>query len=287
MERKIERDALTGTDTTGHEWDGLKELNTPLPKWWLYVFVATVIWAIGYCVWMPSIPYFSGYFPGIGGYSTRSNVAAEIATIDQLHKSVMDDIAAMPIAEVAQNPKLKPVALAAGHIAFANNCQPCHGAEGSGRPGGFPVLADDDWLWGGTLEAIQQTITHGVRSNPDARQSEMPRFGDGLLTATEITSVADYVLSLSGRAGPADIAPGAAIFADNCAVCHGDTGRGNQELGAPNLADALWLYGSDRASIIGQIAAPRYGVMPAWSPRLDDATVKSLALYVHTLGGGL
>ncbi len=288
MPTKIEKDAHSGTDTTGHEWDGVKELNTPLPKWWLYTFVACVVWAIGFMILYPSLPLGRTYFAGLLGYSQRTQVEHELAEVHAVHAKAMDQIAATDIAEVARNPELKTMALAAGRTVFANNCQPCHGPSGSGRVG-YPILADDDWLWGGKLEDLQRTITYGIRSgHPEARDSAMPKFGaDGILQPKQIEQVADFVLSLSGHApAGADVKPGAAIFAENCAACHGDKGEGNREFGAPKLSDSIWLYGGDRASIIRQITNPRQGVMPAWTGRLDEATIKSLALYVHAFGGG-
>ncbi len=288
MPTKIEKDALTGTDTTGHEWDGLKELNTPLPKWWLYVMAATVVWALVYMVLYPSMPLGKSYFSGLLGYSQRTDVVQDVAAMHQRHSAAMDRIEKSDFEQILRDPELKAVAMASGKIAFANNCQPCHGTAGSGRPE-YPILADDDWLWGGKLEDLQQTIKYGVRNGrSDARDSAMPKFGvDAALDPKQISQTTDYVLSLSGRA-PAgvDVAPGAQIFSENCASCHGEAGQGNREFGAPRLTDAIWLYGGDRAAIQRQIANPRQGVMPAWIDRLDAATIKSLALYVHGFGGG-
>jgi len=287
MPTKAEKDRLSGRETTGHEWDGISELNTPLPQWWLFVFVATVVWSLGFFLLYPSIPYGPGYFKGLLGYSQRGAVEAEMKDAASRHADATDRIRALPVAAIAKDPELAAIAMTAGRIAFANNCAACHGASGEGRKF-YPVLADDDWLWGGTLEDIERTITYGVRSgHAEARQSAMPRFGDGMLEPGQIGQVADYVLSLSGRApAAADVAAGGKLFQQNCAVCHGETGEGKQALGAPRLADPIWLYGSDRAAIIQQITAPRQGVMPAWVDRLDAATIKSLALYVHALGGG-
>jgi len=193
---KIEKDSVTGRETTGHEWDGLKELNTPLPKWWLYVFLACIVWAFALFVLYPSWPYGTGYFHGTLGYSQRKSVDAAVAQIAAQRKVSMDKVAAMPFADIRKDPALLAVALTSGRITFAENCQPCHGAGGGGNPG-FPALAAGSWLWGGTLEDIQQTVTHGIRSgDADARMSAMPRFGaDGVLKPAEIQQVADYVWS--------------------------------------------------------------------------------------------
>jgi cytochrome c oxidase cbb3-type subunit III len=286
---KIEKDVVSGMDTTGHEWDGLKELNTPLPKWWLYVFMATIVWALGMFMLYPSIPYGTGYFHGLLGYSQRASVDAEVSKLVAQRKDSMDKIATMSFDAIKSDPALMEVALTSGRITFAENCQPCHGAGGGGRPG-YPALAAGDWIWGGTLADIQQTITHGIRStDPDARQSAMPRFGaDGMLKPAEIEAVADYVWSAfyGHPATGADTAAGAKIFADNCATCHGDKGQGTREMGAPRLASQIHLYGDDKETILHQVTLPRQGVMPNWGARLDPATIKAVTLYVHSLGGG-
>ena len=288
MPTKIEKDVISGRETTGQVWDGLKELNTPLPKWWLYTFIATCIWSVGYVVVYPSVPGLFGYYHGAIGYSTRAAVAADVAAIAATRAGSMDRIKAAPIAQIASDPKLMAVAMASGRITFANNCQPCHGAGGGGRPG-YPTLASDSWIWGGKLDDIQTSITHGIRSeDAEARVSQMPRFGaDGVLKPVEISAVADYVLALRGASKHGtDIAAGGKIFAENCAACHGDKGEGKREVGAPNLSSAVNLYGTSKEAIVAQISLPRQGVMPSWNARLDAATIKSVAIYVHSLGGG-
>ncbi|HEX2943620.1 MAG TPA: cytochrome-c oxidase, cbb3-type subunit III [Rhodopila sp.] len=289
MPTKIEKDSVTGRETTGHEWDGLKELNTPLPKWWLYVFMASIVYALGLFVLYPSIPYGSGYWHGLLGYSQRKAVDADVAKIVAQRKAEMDKIATLSFAQIKADPALEEVALIDGRMTFANNCQPCHGAGGGGRPG-YPALAAGAWLWGGTLDAIQQTITHGIRSaDPDARTSAMPRFGiDGVLKPEEIQQVADYVWSAfyGHKTAGQDVSAGAKLFADNCAACHGDHGQGNRDVGAPRLASHVHLYGDSRDIIVSQVTNPRQGVMPNWNTRLDPATIKAVALYVHSLGGG-
>ena len=285
---KVEKDAVTGHDTTGHEWDGLTELNRPVPRWWLYTFIATCIWAAVWCVLYPSVPWFTGYFHGVLGYSTRGSVDAAVQALAGQRSAYMDKIKATPIAAIRQDRQLLEMALTAGRIAFANNCQPCHGPGGAGRTG-YPSLADDVWIWGGKLEDIQQTITHGVHSgDADSRMSTMPRFGaDAMLKPEEISVVADYVMTLFGTgAEGSGVAKGRALFADNCAVCHGDNGEGKRDVGAPPLKGAVHLYGDTREVVLAQLNNPRLGVMPNWNARLDEATIKSLALYVHSLGGG-
>ncbi len=289
MPTKIEKDDVTGHTTTGHEWDGLQELNRPLPKWWIYVFGACVVWAVGFCLLYPSVPGITGYFHGIIGYYQRDAADADVAAVAQQRAGAMDRIKALSFADIRKDPELYAVAQTAGRITFAENCQPCHGAGGGGNPG-FPALAAGNWLWGGKLEDIHQTVTFGIRSGlDDARNSQMPRFGaDGILKPAEIQAVADYVATLFGL--PAQRhrirTEGKRVFAENCAVCHGDAGQGNREVGGPRLAARTHLHGDDRAAIVAQITNPRMGVMPNWNARLDLAKIKSVTLYVHSLGGG-
>jgi len=288
MPSKIEQDAISGTDTTGHEWDGLKELNTPLPKWWLYTMYACIAWAIGMCVLYPSIPGLHSYWHGLLGYSTRVSAMAGWHEMQSMHAGAMAQIGKTPIEAVAKDPKLMETALQSGRITFANNCAPCHGTNGTGRAG-YPALGDDVWLWGGKLADIETTITHGVRSaDPDARQSMMPSFGtDNVLKPEQINQVADYVGAWWGvtQAGT-DTTAGAKIFADNCAACHGAKGEGGRDFGAPPLNAHVHLYGGTQADIVAQVTHPRHGVMPNWNARLDPATIRSVALFVHSLGGG-
>jgi cytochrome c oxidase cbb3-type subunit 3 len=282
-------DELSGTVTTGHEWDGIRELNTPLPRWWVWVFYATILWAVVYWILMPSWPGITGYYHGLLHYSSRASIEKAVVDARQSMAGMQDKIAQTPLAAIEKTPDLEEFALAAGRSAFAVNCSQCHGSDATGRKG-FPNLADDDWLWGGKLDDILFTITHGVRNgaDPDARDVAMPRFlADGILTQAKVDDVADFVLSLSGGAHDAAAAErGKQIFADNCAACHGDKGEGNQQFGAPSLRDHIWLYGGDRATIVQTISNARKGVMPNWGARLDPATLKELAIYVHSLGGG-
>jgi cytochrome c oxidase cbb3-type subunit 3 len=288
MPTKIEKDALSGRETTGHEWDGLKELNNPLPKWWLYVLYASIIFAIVWMILYPAIPYITGHTNGVLGYSTRGTVDADVKALVAQRSVYMDKIAATPIEDVKKDPQLLAIATTSGRSTFANNCAPCHGAGGEGRVG-YPNLADDVWIWGGKLADIETTITHGIRSgDPDARNSAMPKFGvDGILKPEQIQSVADYVMTLFGKgeAGK-DVSAGKAVFAENCVVCHGENGEGNRDVGGPPLKSQVHLYGDTREVVVAQITNPRQGVMPNWSPRLDKATIRSVAIYVHALGGG-
>ncbi|HVO15869.1 MAG TPA: cytochrome-c oxidase, cbb3-type subunit III [Alphaproteobacteria bacterium] len=288
MPTKIEKDVISGTDTTGHEWDGIKELNTPLPKWWVYVFYATILFAVVYAILYPSIPGFNGHTAGVLGWSKRAELDGQIAAARARQADFVQRINAATFAVIRSDNDLLNFALTGGRAAFADNCAPCHAAAGAGRPG-FPNLADDKWLWGGKIEQIYTTIQHGARNeDADAHVSTMPSFGaDQLLKPAEINDVAEFVLSLTARSTDAAAARrGAGIFAQQCASCHGETGKGNAEVGAPNLTDGIWLYGGKKSDIVAQITKPKLGVMPAWGARLDPATLKMLAVYVHSLGGG-
>jgi len=285
MPTKIEKDALSGQDTTGHEWDGVKELNTPLPTWWVYTFYATIVFAIVYCVLYPSWPWVNSHTQGLLGQTNRADLVRELDQQAKERGTYIERIRSASLEQIAKDPALLAFAMAGGRSAFQTNCVQCHGAGGAGSTG-FPNLVDDDWLWGGTIDQLYATIQHGIRNADDkSRQSMMPRFGvDGLLTGAQVAAVTDYVMSLSGR-GQAT-AEGAKIWQEQCAACHQPDGKGNQELGAPNLTDGIWLYGGDRNAIYRSIFYARNGSMPAWSGRLDEATLKMLAIYVHSLGGG-
>lgn len=282
-------DHVTGTETTGHEWDGIRELNTPLPRWWLWVFYATIVWSIGYWVVYPAWPLITTHTAGLFGYSTRAAVHAEVDQLRASRQARAAGLADASLDQIRNDAALRTFAIAQGRAAFGDNCAPCHGSGAAGSPG-YPNLNDDDWIWGGQLADIQQTIAHGIRfaQNPESRTSQMPAFGkDGILNRQQIADTAAFVLTLSGRpAEGGDAAKGATLYAENCAACHGDQGRGNRELGAPNLADNIWLFGGTRQAIVESIMNSRGGVMPAWAGRLDPVTIKALTIYVHSLGGG-
>ena len=289
MARNIEKDEVSGTDTTGHEWDGIKELNTPLPRWWLWTFYGCVIWAIGYTVYYPAWPLINGATPGIGGYTSRGALVESVNVAKEAQKGQLDKIAAASVDDILKDDQMRDFARAGGAAAFKVNCVQCHGSGAAGSPG-YPNLNDDDWLWGGTVDQIYTTLQHGIRytQDGDTRDSQMPAFGaDGILEPAQISEVANYVVSLSGgQADAAKAEAGKQVFADNCAACHGDDGKGNKDLGAPNLTDGIWLYGGSVDAVTAQINKPRHGVMPAWSGRLDPTTIKELAVYVYSLGGG-
>ncbi|MFC4626037.1 cytochrome-c oxidase, cbb3-type subunit III [Daeguia caeni] len=282
-----EIDKVSGVSTTGHEWDGIKELDNPMPRWWLWTFYGTIVFAIIYAILYPSLPLITTSSSGVREWSSRGVFWQEVNRVTAERQSILDQIKAKDIHEIAADENLRQFAIAGGAAAFRVNCVQCHGSGAQGAPG-YPNLNDDDWLWGGSLDDILQTIRHGVRSPDDSetRESQMPAFAD-VLEPQQIREVAAYVVSLTGKPrDPSLVEAGRQVFVDNCAVCHGEDAKGNREFGAPNLTDAIWLYGNDEDAIIRQVSHPKHGVMPAWENRLGDTTVKQLAIFVHSLGGG-
>jgi cytochrome c oxidase cbb3-type subunit III len=285
----VQVDRVSGQTTTGHEWDGIRELNTPLPRWWLWLFYLTIVFSFGYWIVYPSWPLATGFLPGILGYTNRAQVAADVAAGQAARAQMAAGLEKASVDQIEADPKLLEIALAEGKAAFGDNCAPCHGSGGQGQKG-YPNLTAGRWLWGGTLDQIQTTITHGIRADdPDTHTSAMPAFGkDGILKPEQIDEVVSYVRTLSGRAPEqgADVAAGKKIFADNCAACHGEDGKGNVDMGAPNLTTKVYLYGADIKDLTYTVTYARNSTMPAWGKRLDPVTIKSLDIYVHSLGGG-
>lgn len=282
-------DQPTGTETMGHEWDGIEELNTPLPRWWLWTFYASIVWAAVYVVLYPAWPLVHSATAGVLGWTSTGQLEAELKEQRAARAPLMRAIAETPIEQLADHPQLMQAAIEGGRAAFKVSCVQCHGSGAAGSKG-YPNLNDDDWLWGGDLATIQYTIEHGVRQ-PDhdaTRMSQMPAFGrDGILKPDQIADVVAHVRTISNQQNPdAASRRGAVLFEQNCAACHGPDGKGNRTVGAPNLTDAIWLYGGDADTITQTIANSRYGVMPRWGNRLDPVTIKMLAAYVHSLGGG-
>lgn len=283
-------DEATGTSTVGHEWDGIEELNTPLPRWWLWTFYLTIVWALGYVILYPAWPMIDGATKGALGWSSRGQLEQELAADAKRRAPTVDAIAATDIVDLPAKPALMQAAVQGGGAAFRVHCVQCHGAGGAGLKKLYPSLTDDDWLWGGDLASIHYTITNGIRNpdHPGTRTSQMPAFGrDGILDPAQISDVVSFVRTISRQdEASASSARGATLFADNCAVCHGAGGEGGRQVGAPKLTDAIWLYGGDRDSLTATITQPRNGVMPRWGERLDPVTIKMLATYVYSLGGG-
>jgi cytochrome c oxidase cbb3-type subunit 3 len=277
-------DEPTGTETVGHEWDGIEELNTPLPRWWLWTFYASIAVAAVYVVLYPAWPLVKDATAGTLGWTSRGDLAKDMRAADARRQVKFDAIGAMDIEQLPQNEELWQAAIAGGSAAFKVNCVQCHGAGAAGSEG-YPNLNDNDWVWGGTLSAIEQSITHGIRwtEAAETRVNYMPAFGD-ILSKPDVNALTSHVLSLSGKAKGS--AQGATLFAENCAACHGAGGEGDPAQGAPALNDAIWLFGGSEAQVHAQIIVPRHGVMPAWQGRLDPVTIKMLAAYVHSRGGG-
>ncbi len=286
-------DSHSGRETTGHEWDGIQELDNPLPRWWLYLFYACIVAAAVYWVLMPAWPMLDGYTHGLLNFSDRANVAADVRALQQARAPSYERLRASSYEQIIADPQLSEFARAAGESMFGDNCRTCHGAGGAGAPG-YPNLADDVWLWGGSLTDIEHTIRVGIRSpHPQTRQAVMPAYGrDNLLTRQQIADAAEYVLTLNPaarareHAGASAAARGALVFAEQCATCHGPTGAGDRAQGAPALTDDIWLYGGSRAEVRRQIELGRSGVMPTWEARFDDGAIRALAVYVYSLGGG-
>ncbi|MXO75224.1 cytochrome-c oxidase, cbb3-type subunit III [Altererythrobacter aerius] len=279
-------DEATGTETVGHEWDGIEELDTPMPRWWLWTLYLTIVWGVVYVILYPAWPLVDRATAGVLGWTSRGQLAKEMSIADQARTTVREQLVRIPIERLPENSALMQQAVAGGRAAFKVHCSQCHGSGAAGSQTlGYPNLNDDDWLWGGDLKAIHFTLVNGIRQ-PDrdsTRASDMPPF-EGVFDAGQLTALSEHVLSFSGkgRANPV----GARIYADNCTICHGPAGEGDRAQGAPRLNDAIWLYGNTREDVARQILRPRMGVMPAWEGRLDPATIKMLAAYVHSLGGG-
>jgi cytochrome c oxidase cbb3-type subunit 3 len=274
-------------NTTGHQWDGIEEFDNPMPRWWLWTFYVTIVWAIGYSIAYPAWPGIKSASAGFLGYSTRANVAEDIARVNATNDAINVRLASADLSSIATDPELSGYATSAGSAVFKTWCAQCHGSGAAGAQG-YPNLLDNDWLWGGDIEAIHATIAHGIRNedDPDARYSQMPAFGE-ILERAEIDQVVNYVMSLSETPQDATlVAAGETVFMDNCAACHMEDGTGNYDLGAPNLADAIWLYGGDFDTVKETVEYSRFGVMPPWTTRLSEAQIAAVASYVHQLGGG-
>jgi cytochrome c oxidase cbb3-type subunit III len=285
-----ERDEITGTPTTGHVWDGIRELNTPLPRWWLWTLYLTIVWAIGYWIVYPAWPTLTGHTAGLFGYSSRAELGVELKALETARDRQAAQLRNASLEDIRKSPEMLRIALARGKAAFGDNCAGCHGAGGQGGVG-YPNLTDDEWIWGGSLSEIETTLNHGARWSQDnrTRAGDMMAFGKtGMLKKPEIEQVVEYVRSIAKLdvERGAELAKGEETFKTNCAACHGDDGKGKKEVGAPDLTDAIWLYGSSRKVMTETVQNGRAGIMPAWGGRLDPVTIKALTVYVHSLGGG-
>lgn len=285
--KKDKVDETTGVETTGHSWDGIEELNNPLPRWWLWTLYGCIVWGVGYSIAYPAWPMLSGATTGLLGYSTRGEVAEQIVEHEQKNQDLVAQLIAADLSELPATSDLHRYGVARGGSVFRAQCSQCHGSGAAGSKG-YPNLLDDNWLWGGSIDEISTTVAHGIRNetDEDAHFSQMPAFKD-ILENDDITAVVEYVISLSNTEFNSDLArQGETVYADNCASCHGDDAKGDREHGAPNLADAIWLYGGDRETLTTTVKQARFGVMPAWGQRLSDEDVRAVSLYVHALGGG-
>ena len=289
MSANKEHDKKPGeVPTTGHSWDGIEEFDNPMPRWWLYGLYATMVFAVGYIILYPAIPLPGGATQGVLGYNRIAELQENIDYYVVKNEPIRQKLDATPLTEIAADPELKVFAEEAGASVFRTWCAQCHGSgAGGNQVGGYPNLLDDDWLWGGDIESIYYTVSHGIRNGGDeARFSQMPAFGE-MLSEDEIQQVVNHVMAISNQDHDAAMAEaGATIFADNCAACHGEEGRGDRDQGAPNLTDAIWLYGGDKATLTKTVTDARFGVMPAWNGRLIESDIRAVAVYVHGLGGG-
>ena len=283
-----ERDPLSGHKTTGHEWNGIKELNTPVPKPVWFFLIVTALFAVGYWILMPAWPTGTGYTRGLLGASDRTRVLEQRRESALSRADWLKHVETTPYVTLLTDPVALELIRHDGAQLFGDNCSVCHGADGRGVKG-FPSLADRDWLWGGEPETVAETIRVGVNStHPDTRASEMIAFGaGGILDPTQVANVADYVMSLSvpsfGRAKPNAVRAGREVYDANCVPCHGADGKGNQSLGVPNLTDLAWINGSDWESVYTVVVHGRKGEMPSWEGRLPAAERKLLAAYVLDL----
>ena len=285
-----ERDPITGRTTTGHEWNGIKELNTPIPKVVLFFLVVGALFAVGYWLLMPAWPLGTTYTKGLLGNDQRQIVTEQVEAAKSERAAWMDKIGGMDFAAIQADPDLMKHVMETGRTLFVDNCAACHGVTASGGPG-FPNLSAKAWLWGGEPQMIAETFAVGINStNDDTRVSEMPAFGrDGLLKREQIVDVVAYVRSLSeceheGTPNEEQIAAGREVFKTTCASCHGEDGKGLRDVGAPNLTDGTWIYGAGMANIHGAVYGGRKGHMPHWRDRLTPEEIKLLALYVQQLG---
>jgi cytochrome c oxidase cbb3-type subunit 3 len=278
--------------TTGHSWDGIEEFDNPLPRWWLWIFYATIIWAVIYMIMYPAWPLLNQATAGVLGYSSRADVQADIDAHQAANQVWFDQLMATDLDSISDNAELQSFAINAGAAVFRAQCSQCHGegADGVRVGSGYPNLNDDEWMWGGTMDDIVTTVTYGIRNEdfPDARWSEMPAFGrDELLTAEEIDNVVQYVLSISGQEHDAAMAEaGFEVYDYNCSSCHGMEGEGDIFQGAPALNNAIWLYGGTAEAIHETVQNARFGIMPGFANRLSDAEIRAVAAWVHSRGGG-
>lgn len=261
------REEQPADKTTGHVADGIEEYDNPLPAWWFYMFVITLVWGVGYLVIYPGM----GNFPGVLGWTQIEQHDRQVAAADEKFRAMRDRYMALPVEEIAADPAVRKM----GMRMFSNNCAQCHGADARGSYG-FPNLNDGDWIFGGTPDTIKASITNG-------RQAAMPAWGS-IIGDQGVSDVTAYVLSINGReADAAQVAAGEKVYQTYCVACHGADGTGNPALGAPNLKNGIWLYGGNTEQISHSIRAGRNGVMPAHKDMLTEDKIHILTAYVYGL----
>lgn len=287
-----ERDPVTGKHTTGHEWNGIKELDNRVPRAVIFFLLATMLFSIIYWVLMPAWPLGATYTKGLLGIDQRQTVEKAVEEAAAQRAAWTDEIARLDFAEITKRPELMRIVRESGSTLFGDNCAVCHGTDAKGSPG-FPSLADDSWLWGGNPEIVAETLRIGINStHPETRFAQMPAFGrDGILDRPAISSIVSFIRNNAegiDDLGPLDmkgVEEGAQLFAENCAACHGAKGRGDPAMGAPDLMDDSWVISSDRASLSRTIWQGRQGQMPHWEERLAEIDRKILAIYVTEIAG--
>lgn len=285
-----EIDRVTGRKTTGHIWNGIRELDTPIPRGILLFLIVTHVFAALWWLLEPAFPLGSTFTKGLIGSDQKQVVEQKIAASANARASWIDRIETLSYAEIRADEALMAKVKSSGHQLFGDNCAACHGRDGRGGLN-YPDLTDDDWLWGGSPEKIEETMTIGVNSrHTSSRVSQMPSFGaDEMLDRKQVADVSAYVYSLSHAEystaqNVGQIDAGREVFLTTCAACHGENAKGNQDVGAPNLTDDRWIYGGTMERIIQTIHGGRQGHMPTWDERLTHAKIKILALYVNSLG---
>ena len=288
---QVERDAPSGYLTTGHEWNGIKELNSPIPGIVFFFIAVTHVWALGYWLLMPAFPLGTTYTKGLLGADDRRSVMESVKGMQAARAAWVEQVEKKSYAEIQADRLLMISVREGGRSLFGDNCAPCHGQNARGAPS-FPDLTRSS-LWGSTPEELAETIRIGVNSSHrESRVSQMPALGrDLVLKGNDISNVVAYVQSLGGTtpATPAGnipagtLAAGKAVYAEHCAACHGPEGKGKIDVGAPDLTDSYWTHGSDAASLHGVVWGGLRGVMPSWEGRLSNAERKILALYLVDL----
>ncbi|WP_173934925.1 cytochrome-c oxidase, cbb3-type subunit III [Chelativorans sp. Marseille-P2723] len=288
-----ERDPVTGQYTTGHDWNGIKELDNRVPRVVKFFLYATILWSIVYWILMPAWPLGVSYTKGLLGIDQRQTVGKAVARGAAQRSVWVDQIAQLDFEAIRQDPALMAIVRETGSTLFGDNCAVCHGTDARGNPG-YPSLASNAWLWGGDAETIAETLRVGINSShPESRYGQMPAFGrDGILDQAAISSIVSFIRNNAegiDDLGPLDtkgVEEGRELFVENCAACHGESGRGDPSMGVPDLMDDVWITGSNRQTLFRTIWRGRQGHMPHWEGRLSEIDRKILTLYVTNIASG-